>query len=310
MSEAILPQPSAVSMSDPGCPTEKPGPYIPRPGTIVLSATPIGNVGDASARLCQALEHADLIAAEDTRRLLNLAGRLGIQVTGRLTALHEHNERDKAHELIEAAREGRSIVVVCDAGMPLVSDPGYRLVSAAAQAGVPVSAIPGPSAALTALVLSGLASDRFCFEGFVPRKDGQRRRALTALAEETRTMIFFESPRRVHRTLQSMVEVFGAQRPAALCRELTKTHEEIRRATLGELAQATAGEVLGEIVLVVAGASTGGADPQQAARQALALADGGMRLKAAASRVAQDRGLRPNEIYRQALALRSTTELG
>lgn len=278
--------------------------WPPAPGTITLAATPIGNAGDASPRLRDALAYADVVAAEDTRRLLNLAQRLGVHVSGHVMAFHEHNERAKAPELIEAARAGRSVLMVSDAGMPSVSDPGYRLVVAAAEAGVPVTVAPGPSAVLTALALSGLASDRFSFEGFVPRKGGERRKALAALADEQRTMIFFESPRRVHDTLASMAEAFGEGRPAALCRELTKTFEEVRRAPLGELVASTADEVLGECVIVVAGAEPAQADPDDAARRALALADEGARLKDAAAQVAAAAGLRTNEVYRAALALR------
>ena len=276
----------------------------PRRGAITLAATPIGNAGDASARLRAGLERADVVAAEDTRRLLALARRLGVRVGGRLLALHEHNERARAAELIDQARAGRSVLVVSAAGMPSVSDPGYRLVVAAADAGVPVTVAPGPSAVLAALAVSGLASDRFTFEGFLPRRAGEQRRALAALAAERRTMVFFESPRRAHRTLAAMAQVFGAQRPAALCRELTKTHEEVRRASLGELAEASADAVLGEVVIVVAGAPAVAADPQPAAREALRLVNGGMRLKAAAGQAAGRAGLRPNEVYRAALALR------
>lgn len=285
-------------------PATQEAPAAPRAGVITLAATPIGNVADASQRLCAGLAEADLIAAEDTRRLLNLAQRLGIHVAGRVIAFHEHNERERAGELIEAARAGQRVLMVSDAGMPSVSDPGYRLVTAAAQAGVPVTVAPGPSAVLTALALSGLASDRFCFEGFLPRKPGEQRRALEQLAGEERTMVFFESPRRVHATLEVMAEVLGAGRQAAMCRELTKTYEEVRRATLGELAAATAAGALGEIVLVVAGGQSVQADPRDAARQALALADAGQRLKTAAAEVARQSGLRPNEVYRAALALR------
>ena len=190
-----------------------------RAGTITLAATPIGNVSDASRRLRCALEQADLIAAEDTRRLRALAQRLDVETRGRVIAFHEHNERDRAPELLEAARDGSSVLVVSDAGMPSVSDPGYRLVQAAVQVQVPVTVAPGPSAVLTALALSGLASDRFCFEGFLPRKPGERRRALESLATQERTMIFLESPRRVHDALVTMAEVLGGERPAALCRE-------------------------------------------------------------------------------------------
>ena len=278
-----------------------------RAGTITLAATPIGNVSDASPRLRCALEQADLIAAEDTRRLRALAQRLDVETRGRVIAFHEHNERDRAPELLEAARDGRRVLVVSDAGMPSVSDPGYRLVQAAVQVQVPVTVAPGPSAVLTALALSGLASDRFCFEGFLPRKPGERIRALESLATQERTMIFLESPRRVHDALVTMAEVLGGERPAALCRELTKTHEEVLRAPLAELVRATADGVLGEVVLVVAGAEPVAASPQDAARRALALAESGMRLKAAAAQAAGEAGLRPNEVYRAALELRDAT---
>ena len=276
----------------------------PSRGTITLAATPIGNVGDASARLLAGLEQADVVAAEDTRRLLALAQRLGVRVGGRLLAFHEHNELARTAELLDEARAGRSVLVVSDAGMPSVSDPGYRLVVAAADEGVPVTVAPGPSAVLTALAVSGLACDRFSFEGFLPRKTGEQRRALEALVDEQRTMVFFESPRRAHRTLAAMAEIFGAQRRAVLCRELTKTHEEVRRATLGALVEATAASVLGEVVIVVAGAPAAPADPRAGAQEALELADGGMRLKAAAAQVAERVGLRPNQVYRAALSLR------
>ena len=258
-----------------------------RGGTITLAATPIGNTTDASQRLRCALEQADLIAAEDTRRLRALTQRLGVEPHGRVIAFHEHNERERAAELLEAARAGLRVLVVSDAGMPSVSDPGYRLVRAAVRAQVPVTVAPGPSAVLTALALSGLASDRFCFEGFLPRKPGERRRALESLA--------------------AMAEVLGGERPAALCRELTKTHEQVLRAPLVELVRATADGVLGEVVLVVAGAEPVAASPQDAARRALALAESGMRLKAAAAQAAGEAGLRPNEVYRAALELRDAT---
>ena len=279
-----------------------------RAGTITLAATPIGNVSDASQRLRCALEQADLIAAEDTRRLRALAQRLDVETRGRVIAFHEHNERDRAPELLEAARDGRRVLVVSDAGMPSVSDPGYRLVQAAVQVQVPVTVAPGPSAVLTALALSGLASDRFCFEGFLPRTPGERRRALESLTTQERTMIFLESPRRVHDSLVAMAEVLGGERPAALCRELTKTHEQVLRAPLSELALATADGVLGEVVLVVAGAEPVAASPEAAARKALTLAEAGMRLKAAAAQAAGEAGLRPNEVYRASLALRDTTD--
>ena len=279
-------------------------PLALRPGAITLAATPIGNMGDVTDRLRRALATADIIAAEDTRRLRALAQRAGVRVVARLVSFHEHNERDRAAQLVSAARDGARVLVVSDAGMPSVSDPGYRLVVAADEAGVPVTVAPGPSAVLTALALSGLATDRFCFEGFPPRRSGERRTRLRSLAREERTLIFFESPRRVHDTLTDMVGAFGAGRRAALCRELTKTHEDVRRATLGELAALTDGGALGEIVLVVAGADSADADPADAAREALALAGEGMRLKPAAGVAARAAGLRPNEVYRAALELR------
>ena len=275
-----------------------------RPGAITLAATPIGNMGDVTDRLRHALAAADIIAAEDTRRLRALAQRAGVRVVARLVSFHEHNERDRAAQLVSAARDGARVLVVSDAGMPSVSDPGYRLVVTADGAGVPVTVVPGPSAVLTALALSGLATDRFCFEGFPPRRPGERGRVLRSLAQEPRTLVFFESPRRVHDTLTDMVGAFGAGRRAALCRELTKTHEDVRRATLGELAALTDGGALGEIVLVVAGADRADADPAGAAREALALAGEGMRLKTAAGVAARAAGLRPNEVYRAALELR------
>ena len=193
-------------------------PYRQPGGSILLAATPIGDVRDASPRVVAALEGADIVAAEDTRRALALASRLGIKLGGRLIALHDHNEAEKAAGIVEAARGGARVVFVSDAGMPTVSDPGFRLACAAIDAGVPLSVLPGPSAPLVALALSGLPSDRFAFEGFLPRKDGEATRYLQDLATDPHTLIFFESPRRAAATLTRMAEVFGADRPAALCR--------------------------------------------------------------------------------------------
>lgn len=223
-------------------------------GLILLAATPIGDVEDAPPRLRRALADADLIAAEDTRRLLNLAGRLGVPLTSPVVSLYEHNEAERAGELIAAAQQGKFVLVVSDAGVPTVSDPGFRLVRAAIDAGVRVSAVPGPSAALTALSVSGIASDRFCFEGFLPRRPGERRSRLAELAGEPRTLVFFEAPHRLAAALADLAAAFGADRPAAVCRELTKTYEEVRRAPLAELAAWAAGGVRGEVTLVVAGA--------------------------------------------------------
>src|SRR5919199_920822 len=224
-------------------------------GRLVLAATPIGDPQDAPPRRARLLAEADVIAAEDTRRLRRLTSALGVETRGRLGSHHEHNEQSRSPELVAAALEGATVLVVTDAGMPSVSDPGLRVVRAAIEAGVPVTAVPGPSAVLTALALWGLATDRFCFEGFLPRKPGERRRALEALADEPRTMVFFEAPHRVAATLVDMAAVLGDDRPAALCRELTKTYEEVRREPLGALAAAT-GANKRELYAAAAGART------------------------------------------------------
>src|SRR5690554_5284985 len=224
------------------------GPTCEDGPVIILAATPIGNLGDASPRLVEALSTATVIAAEDTRVTVHLMRALGIENRPRLIPLHEHNEADKAAEIIELAREAY-VVVPSDAGMPAISDPGFALVSRAAAAGVTVIAIPGPSAVLTALALSGLATDRFCFEGFLPRKSGDRRRALTELRSEKRTMVFFESPHRLAASLTDIADVFGAERRLAIARELTKLYEEVRRGTVSELVGWAAAGVKGELVV-------------------------------------------------------------
>lgn len=223
---------------------------------LVLAGIPIGRDDDAAPSLRHALATADLIAAEDTRRLLNLAGRLGIDLHAKVTPFHEHNEDERAEYMLQAAIAGRKVLVVSDAGMPTIADPGYKLVAAAAEKGVVVTVLPGPSAVLTGLALSGLPTDRFCFEGFVPRKDSERRKFFEAMLAESRTCVCFDSPRRVADSLKIAAEVLGPDRRAALCRELTKTHEEVIRGSLEELVCATAGGVLGEITLVIAGAKT------------------------------------------------------
>ena len=277
-----------------------PQPYRQDPGSILLVATPIGDVRDASPRVVAALEGADIVAAEDTRRALALASRLGIKLGGRLIALHDHNEAEKAAGIVEAARGGARVVFVSDAGMPTVSDPGFRLACAAIDAGVPLSVLPGPSAPLVALALSGLPSDRFAFEGFLPRKDGEATRYLQDLATDPHTLIFFESPRRAATTLSRMAEVLGGDRRAALCRELTKDYEEVRRGTLGELAEGT-DDVLGEVTIVVAGYERS-ARAEDHVGAVLALAAEGMRLKDAAAEVAAATGARKNDLYKAALA--------
>ena len=274
--------------------------YRQEAGTILLAATPIGDVRDASPRVVAALEGADIVAAEDTRRALALASRLGIKLGGHLIALHDHNEGAKAAGIVKAAGAGARVVFVSDAGMPTVSDPGFRLARAAIEADVPLTVLPGPSAPLVALALSGLPSDRFAFEGFLPRKDGEATRYLQDLAADPHTLIFFESPRRAASTLARMVRVFGGERRAAVCRELTKEHEEVRRGTLGELASGAA-DVLGEVTIVVAGYERG-TRAEDHVGAVLALAAEGMRLKDAAAEVAAATGARKNELYKAALA--------
>ncbi|MEO6604936.1 MAG: 16S rRNA (cytidine(1402)-2'-O)-methyltransferase [Aeromicrobium sp.] len=226
-------------------------------GMLILAATPIGQVADASSRLGEALASADVVAAEDTRRLKRLTSELGIEITGRVVSYFEGNEERRTPELAAMLRDGLTVVLVTDAGMPSVSDPGYRLVVAAIEADIAVTAIPGPSAVLTALAVSGLPVDRFCFEGFPPRKAGERTRAFTELLAERRTMVFFESPHRTEATLRAMAGVFGPDRPAAVCRELTKTYEEVARGGLGELVEWASSQeqgVRGEVTIVLRGA--------------------------------------------------------
>jgi 16S rRNA (cytidine1402-2'-O)-methyltransferase len=223
-------------------------------GVLVLAGTPIGDPSDASPRLARELAAADVVAAEDTRRLRRLCADLDVPRPARVLSYFEGNESARTPELLEALRGGSRVLLVTDAGMPSVSDPGYRLVAAAVAASVPVTVVPGPSAVLTALAVSGLPVDRFCFEGFLPRKAGERASRLRELAGEPRTLVLFEAPHRLARTLTALVEAFGAQRPAAVCRELTKTYEEVRRGPLAELADWAAEGVRGEVTLVVAGA--------------------------------------------------------
>jgi 16S rRNA (cytidine1402-2'-O)-methyltransferase len=280
----------------------------PRSGRLVLAATPIGDPEDAPARLVRLVAEADVVAAEDTRRLRRLAAALGVRPGGRIVSYHEHNERERAAELVAAAVEGATVLVLTDAGMPSVSDPGLRVVRAAVEAGVPVTAVPGPSAVLTALALSGLATDRFCFEGFPPRKDGERRRALGALGSEPRTMIFFEAPHRLAATLAAMAEAFGGDRAAAVCRELTKTYEEVRREPLADLARWAADhEILGEVTIVVAGRpdeQPTEADVDRLAAEVIRRVEAGERLKDAAAAVAAASGVSKNALYEAALGTR------
>lgn len=268
---------------------------------IILGATPIGNLGDASRRLVEALEVATVVAAEDTRTAVQLMRALGVTNRPRLVALHEHNETERAAELAEQARDD-DVLVLTDAGMPTVSDPGYRLVEAAVAAGVRVTVLPGPSAVLAALAVSGLPTDRFAFEGFLPRTG--RLAHLRSLAEERRTLVFFESPHRLPAALADLATAFGGDRRAVVCRELTKLHEEVVRGTAAELAAWAADGVRGEIVLVVAGAPERAADPHAAVARVLELVAGGARLKEASAEVAAVTGLSRRELYERALAAR------
>ena len=273
---------------------------------LIIAATPIGNLGDASQRLRDTLGTADAIAAEDTRHTAQLLRLLGIETRPELIALHDHNERERAASLVERA-ETEDIVLVSDAGMPTVSDPGFRVVQLAAERGVLVTAVPGPSAVLTALALSGLPTDRFAFEGFLPRKPGERARALAPLASERRTLVFFEAPTRLADTLDALAEAFGADRPAAVCRELTKLHEEVRRGPLAELAAWAADGVRGEIVVVVGGAPETVVSAADALDEVQRRVESGDRLKDAAREVAAATGLSSRELYAAALAARGST---
>jgi 16S rRNA (cytidine1402-2'-O)-methyltransferase len=272
-------------------------------GVVVLAATPIGDVADASPRLVTELTNADVIAAEDTRRLRRLLERLGVETEARVMSYFEGNEARRTDDLVRLLEQGARVVVVSDAGMPSVSDPGYRLVAAAVVRGFRVTAVPGPSAVVTALAVSGLPVDRFCFEGFLPRKASERMRRLSELAAEPRTMVFFEAPHRVAAALSAMVLVFGADRPGVICRELTKTYEEIRRGPLQELAEWANSEVRGEVTIVVGGATTPSADLKSAAEEAVSLTAGGMKLKAAVAHVARQQGLAKNALYDLALKM-------
>ncbi|WAP51194.1 16S rRNA (cytidine(1402)-2'-O)-methyltransferase [Arthrobacter sp. ATA002] len=275
-------------------------------GQIVLAATPIGNMGDATNRLIGLLETADVIAAEDTRRLHRLVSALQISTTGRIISYHEHNEASRTADLLDMVRGGATLLMVTDAGMPAVSDPGFRLVEAAAKEGLTVTAAPGPSAVLTALALSGLPTDRFCFEGFLPRKAGERSARLAELVSEQRTMVFFEAPHRLEPMLRALDTAFGGDRRAAVARELTKLHEQVLRGPLRELLEwAEASEIRGEIAVVVAGA--GEAAPEQPEDHVAAvngLISQGSRLKDAVAAVAEDARISKRELYAAVLAAR------
>lgn len=269
---------------------------------LILAGTPIGNLGDASARLIETLRRADAIACEDTRTTGRLLQLLGIDHHPRLLPLHEHNEDARAAELARLALES-DVVLVTDAGMPGISDPGYPVVRACAQLGATVTVVPGPSAVITALAVSGLPTDRFAFEGFAPRRAGERERLADALATEPRTTVFYESPHR----LADLLAVFAAhwpERQAAVCRELTKKFEQIERGTVAELANWAADGVRGEIVLVIGPADEVAADADSALARVLELTAGGMRLKDAAAKVAAETGLGRRDLYEAALLAR------
>lgn len=274
---------------------------------LILGATPMGDPNDASPRLREALATADVVAAEDTRRTKTLASALGVQITGRVVSFYDQVETDRIPGLLEEIRAGSRVLLVTDAGMPSVSDPGYRLVAACAQADLPVTCLPGPSAVTTALALSGLPVERFCFDGFPPRKRGPRQAWLRTLVTEQRAVAFFEAPHRLADTLADAVEVLGPERPAAVCRELTKTYEEVRRGTLADLAEWAADGVRGEITVVLAGAAPAAADPEDLVDAVEEWVQGGLGLKDACARVAadSDAAVSKRALYEAVLTARS-----
>ncbi len=283
------------------------GPLSPT-GRVLLAATPLGNPGDASTRLRDALASSAVIAAEDTRRLQRLCADLGVRPSGRIVSFFEANESARLAGLIEALLAGQDVLVVTDAGMPSVSDPGYRLVDAAITTGIEVSVLPGPSAVLAALAVSGLPVDRFCFEGFLPRMAAQRRRALGPLATEPRTMVFFESPHRLAASLADLADAFGADRPAAICRELTKTYEQVKRGPMADLAAwAAAGDVRGEITLVVAGAVRSLMDsaPEDLVAAVATREQAGLTRKDAIADVAVEAGVPKKTVYAAVIAAKT-----
>ncbi len=285
----------------------------PVTGVLVLAGTPIGDVADAPPRLLTELATADVIAAEDTRRLRRLTQALGVTPAGRVVSYFEGNEVGRTPELVEALLGGARVLLVTDAGMPSVSDPGYRLVAAAVEADVKVTAVPGPSAVLTALALSGLPVDRFTFEGFLPRKNGDRARQLASVAAEPRTMVFFEAPHRIAEALAAMAEAFGPERPAAVCRELTKTYEEVKRGPIGELAAWAAEGVRGEITVVVAGAPPAAPQeltPAELARLVAVREEAGERRKEAIAAVASELSLPKREVFDAVVAAKKATAGG
>ncbi|WP_037357115.1 16S rRNA (cytidine(1402)-2'-O)-methyltransferase [Amycolatopsis orientalis] len=274
------------------------------PGRLVLAATPLGDPGDASARLIEALGSADVIAAEDTRRLRGLASALGVSPAGRVVSFYEDVETARLPKLLEALHGGETVLVVTDAGMPSVSDPGFRLVAACVEEDLPITCLPGPSAVTTALALSGLPCDRFCFEGFAPRKPGERTKWLAELAGERRTAVFFESPHRVASLLSDAAAALGGSRRAAVCRELTKTYEEVKRGTLAELAEWAADGVRGEITVVLEGATPRQVSVSDLVPEVAERVASGERLKTVAAEVAGAAGVSTKELYAAVLSAR------
>lgn len=274
---------------------------------LILAATPIGNLSDASPRLLEHLQTSKFIAAEDTRSLLKLANSLGVKVNARLFSLHEHNEGDRLDQILEIAKD-EPVLVVSDAGMPTVSDPGFLLVRAAVAAGVEITVVPGPSAVLSALAVSGLPTDRFTFEGFLPRKQGDRRKMFASLAREPRTMVFFESPHRILESLQDAAQELGAVRQATVSRELTKKFEHTERGTLEHLVDWARSEPRGEMVLVIAGAEVIEIKTEDLVGQVIALTEEGMRLKDAVAEIASSAGASKSELYQLVLEQRQASK--
>lgn len=274
---------------------------------IILAATPIGNLSDASPRLVEHLKISKFIAAEDTRSLLKLANNLGVKLNARLFSLHEHNESERIAQILEIAAE-EDVLVVSDAGMPTVSDPGFLLVRAAVEAGLEITVIPGPSAVLSALAVSGLPTDRFTFEGFLPRKQGERRKAFEALSREPRTMVFFESPHRILESLEDAALILGEKRLATVSRELTKKFEHTERGTLPHLIEWAKTEPKGEMVLVISGAEATVTKIEDLVSQVLALIEEGTRLKEAVAEIAGSNGASKSELYQLVLEHRKESK--
>ena len=274
----------------------------------MLAGTPIGNLSDATPALRQMLTQADVIAAEDTRRAKKLLAGLGLETGAHIVSYYDQNETTRTPELLGYLRDDKTVLVVTDAGMPTVSDPGYRIVRAAIESDIAVTTIPGPSAVVTALAVSGLPTDRFCFEGFLPRKAGERKTRLDELATEMRTMIFFEAPHRLLDFLNAAIDVFGATRQASVSREMTKVFEETKRGTLADLAVWAQTGIRGEITICIAGApTTQTATLAETVSQVLDLAATGVPLAAAATQLAAMSGYARNQLYQSALQARKET---